>query len=297
MQAKVNRRRFAQSLGVLTVAAGSGLVRRATADDQPTRLERNLLEADTGRGRLGVAVLDLLSGEVAGLRLNERFALCSTAKALIAAAVLARVDAGAIRLDEMVLIAQADLLSYAPVTKAHVGGELSLSELCAAAITVSDNTAANLLIARLGGPGAVTAYLRAIGDETTRLDRTEPELNQADPGDPRDTTTPIAMARTIARLAVGDALSPASRETWKTWLIDCRTGLAKLRAGLPPSWRVGDKTGSGGHGASNDIAIVWPPGRPPLVIAAYLAETEAPDAEKNAVHAAVGRAVAAAMSD
>jgi beta-lactamase class A len=289
----LTRRDFPIAVALAALAAGLG--GRARAQEWPKTLERALAAIETGGGRLGVAILDTSNGEVVGLRADERFPLCSTSKALITAAVLAGVDASRLALDDRIAITPTDLLSYAPVTKTHVGGELSLADLCAAAIEVSDNTAANLLIGRLGGPAAVTAFVRSLGDETTRLDRTEPSLNEANPGDPRDTTTPAAMARTLARIAAGDALHPASRELWAGWLIDCKTGLAKLRSGLPGNWRVGDKTGSGGHGANNDVAIVWPPGRAPFVVASYLAETDAPDAAKNAVHAAVGRALAAAL--
>ncbi len=290
----LSRRRFAQSVALTTLGFGGSVVRSLAADRRET-LERAFAAIETtSGGRLGVAVLDTSSGEVIGHRLDERFPLCSTSKALTAGAILARADAGSLRLDSPITITAADLLSYAPVAKAHVGGALTIAELCDAAITVSDNTAANLLVAALGGPAAVTAFVRKLGDETTRLDRTEPDLNEATPGDPRDTTTPAAMAHTLARLTTGDALSAASREKLVGWLIACKTGAAKLRAGLPPAWRVGDKTGSGGHGASNDVAVVWPPGQPPLVIAAYLADTDASDAVKNAAHAAVGRAVAEA---
>ncbi len=289
--ASLTRRRFGGALALGAAAILTAAARPAAAANK-AELERALaaIEPSSG-GRLGVGVLDTGSGELIGWRLDERFPLCSTSKALITGAVLARVDKGRLRLEDRVPISSSDLLSYAPITKEHAGGELSIDELCAAAITVSDNTAANLLIATLGGPAAVTEYVRSLGDDVTRLDRTEPTLNEATPGDPRDTTTPAAMARTFAKLTTGDALTPGSREKLIGWLVDCKTGLAKLRAGLPADWRAGDKTGSGGHGANNDVAVVWPPGRAPLVIASYIADTEASDAAKNATHAAVGKAV------
>lgn len=288
----LTRRRFAQFAALVSM---DFTVAGAAAADRGETLERAFaaIEATSG-GRLGVAVLDASSGETLGYRLDERFPLCSTGKALTVGAILARADAGRLSLDTPVAIVSADLLSYAPVAKAHVGGAMSIAELCDAAITLSDNTAANLLFAALGGPSAVTDFVRTLGDAKTRLDRTEPDLNEATPGDPRDTTTPRAMARTLADLTTKDSLSAASREKLVNWLIGCKTGAAKLRAGLPPSWRVGDKTGSGGRGASNDVAVVWPPNRPPIVLAAYLAETDSSDAIKNAAHAAVGRAVAEA---
>lgn len=250
------------------------------------------LEADNG-GRLGVALLDTAGGELAGHRLDERFPMCSTFKVLAAATILARVDAGAEQLARRIRFAQADILSYAPVTKTHLDSGMTVAELCEAAVTLSDNTAANLLLASFGGPPALTHHAQSLGDTLTRLDRIEPDLNEATPGDVRDTTTPAAMARTLAKLTTGEALSPASRELLIGWMVGCKTGASRLRAGLPSGWRIGDKTGSGGHGSSNDIAVIWPPGRAPLILTSYLTETDnASDDKRNAVHAEVGRIVA-----
>ncbi len=253
------------------------------------------IESDSG-GRLGVAVLDAGSGALAGHRINERFPMCSTFKALAAAAILTRVDAGKEQLSRRIRVEQKDILSYAPVTKQHVGQEMSVAELCDAAVTLSDNTAANLLLASMGGPSAVTNLARSLGDEITRLDRIETELNEGTPGDPRDTTTPGAMAKNLKALTLGAALSATSRDQLIAWLVGCRTGDAKIRAGLPKGWRVGDKTGSGGHGSSNDVAVAWPEVRPPVIVASYLTETTGTDDQRNAAHAAVGRAVAAALA-
>lgn len=268
---------------------------RAASRDAP-RLREHFadIEAGTG-GRLGVAVLGAGGEVLADWRGGERFPMCSTFKALLVGAILARVDAGAEDLGRAVAIAPRDILDYAPVTKGHAGGSLSVAALCEAAITVSDNTAANLLLNALGGPPALTHFARELGDEVTWLDRFEPDLNEAIPGDPRDTTTPLAMAKTLAKVALGNALRPDSRERLTGWMVDCRTGAAKLRAGLPDGWRVGDKTGSGERGSSNDVAIVWPPGRAPLVIASYLTECAAADAVKNAAHADVARTVVGMM--
>jgi beta-lactamase class A len=249
------------------------------------------IEADSG-GRLGVAVLDTAKGALAGHRLDERFPMCSTFKALAAAAILARVDAGQEQLSRRIGVEMKDILSYAPVSKQHVGCDMSVAELCEAMVTLSDNTAANVLLASMGGPSAITRYVRSLGDELTRLDRTEPGLNESAPGDSRDSTTPAAMARDLRALVTGSALSASSRDQLTAWLIGCKTGDAKIRAGLPKSWRVGDKTGSGSHGSSNDVAVMWPEGGAPVVVAVYLTETAAPDDKRNAVHAAVGRAVA-----
>jgi beta-lactamase class A len=246
-------------------------------------------------GRLGVAVLDTATGALAGHRLDERFPMCSTFKALTAAAVLARVDAGKEQLSRRIRVEPKDVLSYAPVSKQHVGADMSVAELCEAMVTLSDNTAANILLASMGGPSAITQYVRSLGDELTRLDRTETDLNESTPGDPRDTTTPAAMAKDLKTLATGAALSAGSRDQFIAWLVGCKTGDTKIRAGLPKGWRIGDKTGSGGHGSSNDVAVIWPEGRPPVVVAVYLTETDAPDNKRNAVHAAVGRTVAGVL--
>lgn len=249
------------------------------------------IEADSG-GRLGVAVLDTATGALAGHRLDQRFPMCSTFKALTAAAILARVDAGKEQLSRRIRVEPNDILSYAPVSKQHVGAEMSVAELCEAMVTLSDNTAANILLASMGGPSAITQYARSLGDDVTRLDRIEPDLNESTPGDPRDTTTPAAMAKDLKVLTTGAALSAGSRDQLIAWLVGCKTGDAKIRAGLPKGWRVGDKTGSGSHGSSNDVAVIWPEGRPPVIVAVYLTETKAPDDRRNAAHAAVGRAVA-----
>lgn len=216
----------------------------------------------------------------------------STFKWLLAAQVLARVDEGEESLDRVVRYGPGDLLEYAPVTRERVEeGGLSVSELCAAAVQVSDNTAANLLLATVDSPAGFTAYLRTLGDSTTRLDRTEPELNEAAPGDPRDTTTPAAMLEDLRAVLLGDVLAPASRERLIDWMVTSTTGLARLRAGLPEGWRTGDKTGTCGRGTANDVAIIWPPGREPILIAAYLAEAEASYEDCNAALAEVARGI------
>jgi beta-lactamase class A len=253
------------------------------------------IEADSG-GRLGVAVLDTASDALTGHRIDERFPMCSTFKALAAAAILVRVDAGKEQLSRRIRVEQKDILSYAPVTKQHIGQDMSVAELCDAAVTLSDNSAANLLLASMGGPSAITELARSLGDELTRLDRIETELNEATPGDPRDTTTPAAMAKNLKALTLGTALYASSRDQLIAWLIGCKTGDAKIRAGLPRGWRVGDKTGNGGHGSNNDVAVIWPEGHPPVIVASYLTETTGTDDQRNAAHAAVGRAVAAAIA-
>ena len=250
------------------------------------------IEARVG-GRLGVAALDVATGRRLAWRDDERFPMCSTFKAMAVGAVLKRVDAGEERLDRFISYGPSDLLSYAPETMAHVAeGGMKLSDLCAAAVELSDNTAANLILASIGGPAGWTRFVRSLGDGLSRLDRNEPTLNSCIPGDQRDTTTPAAMVGDLRAVLLGGGLSPSSRERLKGWMIDATTGLTKLRAGMPPAWTVGDKTGNNGGGTSNDIAVAWAPGGP-IVIACYLtgADTATADARDTAI-ADVGRLVA-----
>ncbi|XXS76036.1 class A beta-lactamase [Sorangium sp. So ce131] len=251
------------------------------------------VEAQLG-GRLGVAALDTATGARVGHRAAERFAMCSTFKALLAASVLARVDQGKLTLDRRVTYRESDLLGHAPVTRARLAeGSLTVEELCAAAVETSDNTAANLLLAQIGGPAGLNAYVRSLGDQVTRLDRDEPTLNTNVPGDPRDTTTPDAMTDTLRAILVDDrGLREASRALLKAWMIRSTTGLARLRAGLPKDWVVGDKTGTGENGASNDVAVAWPPSRAPIVVACYVDAPSASADARNAAHAEVARIVA-----
>ncbi len=271
----------------------------APAPGRSARFQARLaaLEARAG-GRLGVAVLDTGTGRRLAHRAGERFPLCSTFKVLLAGAVLQRVDRGETQLDRRLPYGKADLLAYAPVTTAHVAeGGLTVGELCAAAVEVSDNTAANLLLRAFGGPAAVTAFLRTLGDPLTRLDRTEPALNEARPGDPRDTTTPAAMVGSLQALLLGPALKPESRARLEGWMAACTTGRGRLRAGLPPTWAVGDKTGSGARGTANDVAILRPPHRAPLLVAAYLTGSTVSDSGRDAILAEVGRIVAEAFEE
>ncbi len=247
----------------------------------------------TGRGRLGVALLDSADGRRFAWRGDERFTMCSTFKFLLAGAVLQQCDRGVLDLQRRVPIAVADLLGNAPISEQNVGRHgLSIAELCEAAMIWSDNTAANLLLPLVGGPAGLTGFVRTLGDEVTRSDRNEPALNESAPGDLRDTTTPLAMASNLRQLLLGDALSVSSRRRLADWMIDNRTGGARLRAGLPTGWKAGDKTGSDGRHITNDIAILWPPGgRAPLLLAVYLAEASGGDQERNAMLKAVAEII------
>jgi beta-lactamase class A len=273
------------------LAAPALLSSRALAQGRDSDLQEELsrLEQKHG-GRLGVAILDSARSKAIAYRGDERFPLCSTFKALAGACVLARVDRKEESLSRRVVYPKDDLVTYSPVTEKYAGDTgMTVGEICDAAITLSDNTAGNLLLDSFGGPGGLTAYMRSLGDPVTRLDRRETELNEAIPGDPRDTTSPLAMAETLRKTILGDALSASSRERLIAWLVDCKTGDKRLRAGVPASWHVGDKTGTGGHNATNDVAVIWPSGRAPIIVTAYYVDANASADDRNAVIAEIGR--------
>jgi beta-lactamase class A len=254
------------------------------------------LEARSG-GRLGVAVLDTADGRTFAYRGDERFAMCSTFKALVAGLVLKRVDQGQERLDRRIVYGRNVLLAHSPATEQHINDGMTVGALCEATVTLSDNAAANILLYTFGGPPALTAFLRGLGDKVTRLDGYEPNLNVVRPGELHDTTSPNAMLGALRALALGPVLSSASRQQLVAWLVANQTGDKRLRAGLPAGWKVGDKTGSWGDGkvgTTNDIAVIWPPGRPPLLITAYLSRSTLADDGRNAAIAEVARLVVAA---
>jgi beta-lactamase class A len=244
-------------------------------------------------GRIGVAALDTGNDKHLDYRAQERFPMCSTFKFLAAAAVLKRVDEKKEKLDRFVPYNAKDILEYAPVTKEHLKeGGMTLGALCEAAIEQSDNTAGNLLLNAIGGPAGLTNFVRALGDRVTRLDRIEPELNSAIPGDERDTTTPAAISSDMQRLLLGDALSEASRRKLDDWLQRNETGGSMIRAGVPKTWSVGDKTGRGSNGATNDIAIMRPPRGAPILLAIYSVGSTATANDRAAAIAEVTKVVA-----
>jgi beta-lactamase class A len=260
------------------------------AADAPPELEA--YERESG-GRVGVHAENLATGAKLGWRADERFVMCSTFKASLAACVLARADRGEEQLAAMIPYREADLLEYAPVARQNLAaGAMSVSEMCKAIVELSDNTCANLLLARIGGPAALTAFWRSIGDTTSRLDHNEPELNRSRPGDPRDTSTPAAMAGNLRRLVLGEALSPASRAQLTDWMVNCKTGANRLRGGLPASWKIGDKTGYNGKDAAGDIAVAWSKPDTPILITAYVQGGTPTAAQIAAVFAQIGRMVA-----
>lgn len=277
------------SLAVLALFAMAPA--RAQAAEVPTALPQKLAELEKSfGGRLGVVLLGPQGERLAAYRADERFPLCSTFKVVLAGAVLQRSAADPAFLDKRVAYSAGDLVSWSPVTEKNIPG-LTVFALCAAALQHSDNTAANLLMRELGGPAAVTAFARSLGDAVFTLDRWETELNSAIPGDGRDTTSPAAMAATLHKLALGGALPPRQQSQLQEWLKGNSTGEESLRAGLPDNWTVGDKTGSGAYGVTNDIAVIWRPFGPPLTLAAYLTQTETDAAPRKDILAAVARLI------
>lgn len=297
----IGRRRLLRATGAglagLVVMGRAGRARAASALHEKFIDELKRLENESGGGRLGVTLLDTGTGRRVGHRMDERFPMCSTFKVLASGAVLQGIDAGKENLSRRIYFSETDLVAHSPETQKHVGPHgMTVAELCKAAITLSDNTAGNLLLASIGGPQGLTAFVRGLGDDMTRLDRAETALNEALPDDPRDTTTPNAMASDLRALVLDGMLSAESRAQLADWLAANTTGGKRLRAGLPAAWRVGDKTGSGERGTANDVAVIWPPDRAPFILTAYLTGATAPADRQNAVIAAVGRAVTTAFA-
>jgi beta-lactamase class A len=283
-------------LAVATIPLTLAASPRATEGPQVASAQARLatLEGTSG-GRLGVSALNTGNGVQIPYRAHERFPFCSTFKVILAAAILARSTRIAGFLRQRVNYAQSDLVHYSPISEKRVAGGMTVAELCSAAIQYSDNTSANLLMKILGGPSAVASFARSIGNQQFRLDRWETELNTAIPGDQRDTATPAAMARSLQSLVLGDTLPVSQREQLQDWLRGNRTGATRIRAGIPADWQIGDKTGSGGFGTANDIAVLWPPARAPIVLAVYHTQRETDAKSRDDVIAAAARIVVSAL--
>jgi len=253
-------------------------------DNAVKQVEANLA------AKVGLFILDTRDNRTWHHRADDRFPMASTFKVLACGALL---DKGADVLNRKIVIQKSDLLDYVPVTSGMVGSKVTASDLCGITMRTSDNTAANKVLDVLGGPPSVTAFLRKVGDQTTRLDRNEPSLNEGAPGDARDTTTPRAMATTLANLVLGTALDLNARRQLTRWLESNEVGGPLLRAGVPPDWRVADRTGAGGHGTRGLVAVMWPPKRAPIVATIYITQTRASMDERNAAIASIGKAIAA----
>jgi beta-lactamase class A len=290
-----------RTLATITLSLLGGIA-SAIADDASAREKAFAegmakLESRHG-GRLGVAALDLGDRASFTHRGGERFAMCSTFKFLLAAAVAARVDAGDEQWDRKIPYGKKDLIPWTPVTGKEENlkaGFMTVADLCEASMTWSDNTAANLLLGTIGGPEGLTRYLRSIGDTTTRLDRTEPDLNSNIQGDERDTSRPDAMIATMEKLIFGKSLTEASKEKLIGWLVANHTGDKRIRAAMDPAWRTGDKTGTGENGAANDIAVIWPTGRKPFLIVVFYESVQATAEQRDTVIADAAKLVRAAL--
>ena len=291
----MNTRRVISSFGVLGLLGGFGVSALAASPG----LEKRVASTNTrlrefeaaAQGRLGVHIVDTATGREFSYRADERFMMLSSFKLLACAVVLSRVDAGDESLDRRIIYSKQDLVTYSPVTEKYASGEgMTMAQLCKATLTTSDNTAANLILDSYGGPAALTALARKLGDRVTRLDHTEPELNVKQLGGLMNTTSPRAMALTMQKVVLGNALSQPSRELLQQWLLANTTGGKRLKAGLQPDWRIGDKTGTN-NTDTNDIGVVWPPKRKPWLVTAYLADSQANNEVREATMAHVGALV------
>ncbi len=248
--------------------------------------------------RIGFAAHNLATGQRWEVNADERFAMSSTFKTLACGALLEQVDEGQLALETEVSFEESDLVTYSPVTEQYAGHQpMTLFELCDATMTTSDNTAANLVLQALGGPEAVTAFARSMDDPITRLDRYETELNEATPGDERDTTTPNAMLATLEKLVLGDVLADDSRQQLEAWMKGNAVADSLFRAAMPFDWVIADRTGAGGYGSRSITAIIWPPEQPPTVAVFYITDTEASFEERNAAIASLGEVVQATLAD
>lgn len=294
----MNRRSFSAVVACGALSITAFLPKNSFASSQRSQIKVALQNLEKkAHGRLGMHLVDTATGREYGYRSDERFMMLSSFKLLASALVLARVDRGDESLERRIRYRKQDLVPWSPVTEAYADGEgLTLAQLCHATITTSDNTAANLILASYGGPEALTAFARQIGDAVTRLDRVEPELNIRVGAEPLDTTSPRAMAKTMQTVLMGNVLSPPSRQLLLQWLLANTTGDKRLKAGIPTDWTIGDKTGTN-KTDSNDIGILLPPRSAPVIVTAYLAETAVSGQLRDETLAEVGRLAAAMFLD
>ena len=265
--------------------------------DSAKLLQAVQAEESTLQARIGMAVIDTNTGSTWDYRGDERFPLNSTHKTFTCAALLAKVDQQALSLNQLVSISKEMLMAYSPITEKSLSAQtMTLGALCQAAVSYSDNTAANLAFDAIGGSTGFNAFMRSLGDEQTRLDRKEPDLNEATPGDRRDTTTPKAIVHSLKKALLDDGLSALSQAALKQWMLDDQVASALLRAALPANWRIADKTGAGGYGSRSIIAVIWPPSQQPLVVAIYITQTTAPMTDSNKAVARIGAVLKDAAS-
>lgn len=293
MTYSLNRRSLLLAAATLPFALATARAKESSQVSLQVSSTETLLAKleNTYGGRLGLCALNTANGAQIRYRADERFPFCSTFKFILAGAILARSTQIAGLMQQRVNYTRSDLAHYSPITSKHVADGMTVAELCRAAIQYSDNTSANLLMKMLGGPPAVTAFARSIGNTEFRLDRWETELNSAIPGDPRDTSTPAAMARSLQSLVLDGTLPLAQREQLQEWLRGNTTGANRIRAGIPANWQIGDKTGTGDYGTANDIAVIWPPTRAPIILAIYHTQRRADAKPSDGVIAAAARIV------
>ncbi|MCB5319250.1 class A beta-lactamase [Yersinia massiliensis] len=248
-------------------------IAQATPPVEHAKIQQKLmaLEKESG-GRLGVTLINTADNSQIHYRADERFPMCSTSKVMAASALLKKSETQKGLMDERIHFKKSDLVTWSPITEKKLQEGMTWAELSAATLQYSDNTAMNLILTQLGGPAKLTEFARSIGDKSFRLDRPEPELNTAIPGDERDTSTPQAMAESLQNLTLGDALAKSQRAQLVGWLKGNTTGAASIRAGLPATWQVGDKTGAGEYGTTNDIAVIWPDNHAPLILVTYFTQ-------------------------
>lgn len=293
----LSRRNLTKLMSGLFVSAGTFSLHSSVVAQTNPILARIVQVEGELNARLGFAALDLNSGRKWEYHADQRFPMCSTFKVVAAAALLRKVDSGSDSLARRVVLKESDLVSYSPLTKKRIGGTgFSMAEICEAALTLSDNTAGNAILTAIGGPEGLTQFARQIGDNKFRLDRWETDLNEAKVGDDRDTSTPGAMLETMEKLLFGDILSEESQLQLQAWMIANQTGDAKLRAGLPSAWTVGDKTGGGNNGSMADIAFALQPNGAPLLVAVYMTETNSSFDARNAGIADIARALTESLA-
>lgn len=260
-------------LTLVTALIAISLPSYAISQQLKVQTELAQLEHASG-GRLGVYAINTMNNTVIQYHANQRFPMCSTFKAIAVAAVLKQSTLNPTLLQQKISYQKKDLVTYSPITEKHLAEGMTVAQLCEAAVEYSDNGATNLLLKKMGGPTAVNVFTRSINDTTFRLDRYEPMMSSALPGDLRDTTTPSAMAKSLQEITMGSTLGQTQRQLLLTWLKNNTTGDHRIRAALPKNWQVGDKTGTGDYGTTNDIGIIWPPKRPPIIIAIYFTQKD-----------------------
>ena len=281
---------------VLLAATGCSLSAHAAFDQQTLQKKIEMLENKSG-GKLGLTVVDTSDGTTYSWRGDEKFPLCSTSKVMVVAAILKKSESNTNLLAKKITINKSDIANYNPITSKYIDSSMTITELSKAALQYSDNAAMNKLLSYLGGPRYATQFARTIGDKAYRLDRNEPGLNTAIPGDSRDTTTPSAMAETLNKLILGNALKKEQKAKLTEWMKGNTTGLNSIKAGLPAEWIVADKTGSGDYGTTNDVAVIWPKNHAPVILTTYFTQPEKDASARKDVLASAAKLIAEAISN